>query len=98
MASVGGVGKVCATGKGRLRWTPVLSMAFEDAVKKTGGIDYTTPAAIREELRPFCLIVGQIKSHLQKVHRDRFLAPQTAREILLQTKLEDELKRLPFEC
>jgi SHAQKYF class myb-like DNA-binding protein len=104
MASGGGVGKVCATGKDRLRWTPVLSMAFEDAVRKTGGIDCTTPSAIVEELRPLGLTVGQIKSHLQKVRRDRFQSqktsrePATAREILLKAKLEDELKRLPFEC
>jgi SHAQKYF class myb-like DNA-binding protein len=100
MVSGGGVGKACATGKNRLRWTPVLSMAFEAAVGKTGGIDCTTPSAIKEEMHPFDLTVGQIKSHLQKVRRDRFQAPKTvtAREILLQAKLEDELKRLPFEC
>ncbi len=104
MASGGGIGKACATGKDRLRWTPVLSMAFEDAVNKTGGMDCTTPAAIKEELRPLGLTVGQIKSHLQKVRRDRLQAsktsrePTTVKEILLKAKLEDELKRLPFEC
>ena len=98
------IGKVCATGKDRLRWTPGLSMAFEDAVGKTGGIDGTTPAAIKEEMHAFGLTVGQIKSHLQKVRRDRCQSqnknrePSTVREILLQAKLEDELMRLPFEC
>ncbi len=103
-------GKLCATGKDRLRWTPSLTKAFESAVQKTGGIDSTTPAMIKDEMRVFDLTVGQIKSHLQKVRRDRFRPDATsgfeapARDSLLMStsdisnKLQEELKNLPFEC
>ena len=110
LADMKSCGKLCATGKDRVRWTPSLTKAFESAVQNTGGIDYTTPAMIKDEMRVFDLTVGQIKSHLQKVRRDRFQpgaasgrdAP--ARDSLLMStsdisnKLQEEFRNLPFEC
>lgn len=103
------LGKACATGKDRLRWTPSLERAFETAVRKTGGMDSTSPSAICEEMWKHNLTTGQIKSHLQKLRRDRFRpenAPRArspAKSVVatedVSIKLEEEMKKnIDFEC
>ncbi|KAA8524234.1 hypothetical protein F0562_010657 [Nyssa sinensis] len=49
----------------RLRWTPVLHLAFVHAVERLGGQERATPKLVLEAMNVRGLSIAHIKSHLQ---------------------------------
>ena len=57
-------------GNARLAWDPELERRFDLAVESLGGLQNAVPSRIKEEMNTD-LTLGHIKSHLQKVRRER---------------------------